>query len=68
MELMDISRKEIIKQWEGSWVWKNTRTFPLFPSEGPAFFTLEDPEGNQILVDQHVRGITIQGTSNRLGI
>ncbi len=22
-------------------------------SEGPAYFTLEDPDGNQILVDQH---------------
>ena len=22
-------------------------------SEGPAFFTIEDPDGNQILVDQH---------------
>lgn len=31
MELMDIYRNVIMKQLEGSCVWKNKRTAPLFP-------------------------------------
>jgi hypothetical protein len=43
--------RELQKELKGKGI--NMQSEADESSEGPAYFTLEDPEGNQILVDQH---------------
>ncbi|WP_042458958.1 VOC family protein [Neobacillus dielmonensis] len=43
--------REIQKQLQAKGI--NMLTEPVASSEGPAHFIIEDPDGNQLLIDQH---------------